>query len=100
VDLRGRKTSPVRQVLCRFEPDASRYGRIANEALDHLDPLICGQEHPLGGATAHLTGAGIFSSELAARCASSNAQASPSFSLVALVIRLGWTLAGSPGILG
>jgi hypothetical protein len=29
-----------------------------------------------------------------------NAQASPSFSLVSLVILLGWTLDGSPGIFG
>jgi hypothetical protein len=31
-----------------------RYGRVTDEALDHLDRLVCGQEHPLGGATAHL----------------------------------------------
>jgi hypothetical protein len=54
VDLRGGETSSVGQVLRRFEPDASWHGRIADEALDHLDGLVCGQEHPLGCPAAHL----------------------------------------------
>ena len=48
----------------------------------------------------HLVGRSLLSYQESECCATRNSHARPSFSLVSLVIRLGWTLDGSPGIFG